>query len=91
MIIIQLPVLFRVERSVQRDVGNLGGWTAGEGLRRPAVLQDERITAGGHGEEITPETAEERWGRERDDWLFGRYSLAEHSRQYRTFCHGCEY
>ncbi|CAM9582207.1 unnamed protein product, partial [Scytosiphon promiscuus] len=41
------------ESSTKRAAGFLGGWAAGEGIRRPSP--------------------EERWMRERDDWLFGRF------------------
>eukprot|EP00752_Nemacystus_decipiens_P011816 g10485.t1 len=73
--------------SAKRAAGFLGGWTAGEGLRRPVpLMDDERRTRsgrrqgrfdggddGGGGESGgVVETAEERWIRERDDWLFGR-------------------
>lgn len=82
----------------KRAAGFLGGWTAGEGLRRPVPLMGkEERTRGGHrcygsdedcdsddggggerkkrGDSGTPaaaESAEKRWIRERDDWLFGR-------------------
>jgi len=81
----------------KRAAGFLGGWTAGEGLRRPLPLREERASTsgGGGGDESRGgsdddddgeagagrrgkkdgkvESAEERWMRERDDWLFGRY------------------
>lgn len=78
----------RTSTTAQRAAGFLGGWTAGEGLRRPVPLIDEeerRTRSGrrrrgidggddgvGDDEGGVAETAEERWIRERDDWLFGR-------------------
>ncbi|CAN0392389.1 unnamed protein product [Ascophyllum nodosum] len=42
----------------------------GGGLRRPAPLVDVRGDS--NGKQARRETAEERWKRERDQWLFGR-------------------
>lgn len=71
----------------KKAAGFLGGWEAGEGIRRPVTLMDEgygsddadgdggdsgRKMRGGGGGTTTAETPQERWMRERDDWLFGR-------------------
>lgn len=54
-------------------MGFLAGWKAGENLRRPAPLAD--VTPRSDNNEMPTETAEERWRRERDDWLFGRFEV----------------
>ncbi|CAM9501044.1 unnamed protein product, partial [Hapterophycus canaliculatus] len=81
----------------KRAAGFLGGWMAGEGIRRPVPLADDgdgsdkglgdsedddgrNLGAGGdlgRGRKSTKKAAEseeERWMRERDDWLFGRFA-----------------
>lgn len=87
----RLRDILRTSTAQKRAAGFLGGWTAGEGLRRPVPLMDEQEATsssrrrrcgldggdddgddGGGAPGAAEETAEERWIRERDDWLFGR-------------------
>ncbi|CAM9908675.1 unnamed protein product [Ectocarpus sp. 4 AP-2014] len=66
----------------KRASGFLGGWKAGEGIRRPVPLMEDDNVCGPDGDsdfqggknnaKNVEESPEERWMRERDDWLFGR-------------------
>ncbi|CAM9681059.1 unnamed protein product, partial [Laminaria digitata] len=52
-----------------RSAAAAADWKAGEEMRRPQSLT---VEASSDLDETSTETAEQRWRRERDDWLFGR-------------------
>ncbi|CAM9117550.1 unnamed protein product [Ectocarpus fasciculatus] len=61
--------------SAKRAAGFLGGWKAGEGIRRPVPLMEDDSDSDDQVRKNNAkvgESPEERWMRERDDWLFGR-------------------
>lgn len=60
----------------QGSAGFLADWKVGDDMRRPPSLMVDAVTS--DHDEIATETAEERWRRERDDWLFGR-SVSYHA------------
>lgn len=59
----------RLLSNKQGSAGFLADWKTGEEMRRPPSLT---VDASSDLDETSTETAEQRWRRERDDWLFGR-------------------
>lgn len=67
--------LHPVANPTKRAAGFLGGWKAGEGIRRPVPLMEDDSDSDNQvrkNNANVEESPEERWMRERDDWLFGR-------------------
>lgn len=70
----------------QGSAGFLADWKAGDEMRRPPSLT---VDATSDLDEKTAETAEERWRRERDDWLFGRFVIMHAAAVVSSGCFLC--